>query len=149
MTIAILRTADAWWVHTATGAVRIDSSATTTGGLLADRSAIAAATRGGEAVPVDALDLLSPVTAPCRVVAQMTNFASHVKDAGMDPKTVPLTFFRKSSSSISGPFDDIVKPAHVKFLDYEVEIGIVIGQTIEVGSVITQDNLPTTSRPGW
>lgn len=29
----------------------------------------------------------------------------------------------------------------MKFLDYEVEIGIVIGQTIEVGSVITQDNL--------
>ncbi|AMU21437.1 fumarylacetoacetate hydrolase family protein [Mycobacteroides abscessus] len=141
MTISILRTADAWWVHTATGAVRIDSSATTTGGLLSDRAAIAAATRGGDAVPIDALDLLSPVTAPCRVVAQMTNFASHVKDAGMDPKTIPLTFFRKSSSSISGPFDDIVKPAHVQFLDYEVEIGIVIGQTIEVGSVITRDNL--------
>lgn len=31
----------------------------------------------------------------------MTNFASHVKDAGLDPKTIPLTFFRKSSASIS------------------------------------------------
>ena len=27
----------------------------------------------------------------------MTNFASHVKDAGMDPKSIPLTFFRKAS----------------------------------------------------
>lgn len=60
MTIAILRTADAWWVQTATGAVRIDTSATTTGELLADRAAIDAATRGGEAVPVDSLTLLSP-----------------------------------------------------------------------------------------
>ncbi|CDO33427.1 fumarylacetoacetate hydrolase family protein [Mycolicibacterium porcinum] len=141
MTISILRTADAWWVHTATGAVRIDTSATTTGELLADRAAIDAATRGGEAVPVDSLDLLSPVTAPCRVVAQMTNFSSHVKDAGMDPKTIPLTFFRKTSGSISGPFDDIVKPQHVKFLDYEVEIGLVIGRELPVGTDVTEMNL--------
>lgn len=141
MTISILRTADAWWVHTATGAVRIDTSATTTGELLADRAAIDAATRGGEAVPVDSLDLLSPVTAPCRVVAQMTNFASHVKDAGMDPKTIPLAFFRKTSGSISGPFDDIVKPQHVKFLDYEVEIGLVIGRELPVGTDVTEVNL--------
>lgn len=141
MTISILRTADAWWAQTATGAVRIDTSATTTGELLADRTAIDAATRGGEAVPVDSLDLLSPVTAPCRVVAQMTNFASHVKDAGMDPKTIPLTFFRKTSGSISGPFDDIVKPQHVKFLDYEVEIGLVIGRELPVGTEVTESNL--------
>ncbi|ODR24896.1 fumarylacetoacetate hydrolase family protein [Mycolicibacterium porcinum] len=141
MTISILRTADAWWVHTATGAVRIDTSATTTGELLADRAAIDTATRGGEAVPVDSLDLLSPLTAPCRVVAQMTNFASHVKDAGMDPKTIPLTFFRKTSGSISGPFDDIVKPQHVKFLDYEVEIGLVIGRELPVGTDVTEANL--------
>ncbi|BBX87625.1 fumarylacetoacetate hydrolase family protein [Mycolicibacterium aubagnense] len=141
MTISILRTAEAWWVQTTTGAVRIDTSATTTGELLADRAAIDAATRGGEAVPVDSLELASPVTAPCRVVAQMTNFASHVKDAGMDPKTIPLTFFRKTSGSISGPFDDIVKPQHVKFLDYEVEIGLVIGRELPVGTEVTEANL--------
>ncbi len=141
MTISILRTAEAWWVQTTTGAVRIDTSATTTGELLADRAAIGAATRGGDAVPVDSLELVSPVTAPCRVVAQMTNFASHVKDAGMDPKTIPLTFFRKTSGSISGPFDDIVKPQHVKFLDYEVEIGLVIGRELTVGTEVTEANL--------
>lgn len=141
MTISILRTAEAWWVQATTGAVRIDTSATTTGELLADRAAIDAAARGGEAVPVDSLELVSPVTAPCRVVAQMTNFASHVKDAGMDPKTIPLTFFRKTSGSISGPFDDIVKPQHVKFLDYEVEIGLVIGRELPVGTEVTEANL--------
>lgn len=141
MTISVLRTADAWWVQTPTGAVRIDTSATTTGELLADRAAIDAAAHRGEAVPVDSLELVSPVTAPCRVVAQMTNFASHVKDAGMDPKTIPLTFFRKTSGSISGPFDDIVKPPHVKFLDYEVEIGLVIGRELPVGTEVTEANL--------
>jgi 2-keto-4-pentenoate hydratase/2-oxohepta-3-ene-1,7-dioic acid hydratase in catechol pathway len=56
----------------------------------------------------------------------------------MDPKTIPLTFFRKASASISGPFEDIVKPAHVRFLDYEVEIGLVIGRDVPVGTEITE-----------
>jgi hypothetical protein len=127
MTIAILHTVDAWWVQTPTGAAKIATSATTTAELLADRAAIEVAAHGSDTVPVDSLDLVSPVTKPCRVVAQMTNFASHVNDAGMDPKTISLTFFRKSSASITGPFDDIVKPGHVRFLDYEVEIGLIIG----------------------
>jgi 2-keto-4-pentenoate hydratase/2-oxohepta-3-ene-1,7-dioic acid hydratase in catechol pathway len=141
MTISILRTDDAWWNQTPTGAAKIVTTATTTGELLADRAAIDAAAHSGDTVPVDSLGLVSPVTKPCRVVAQMTNFASHVKDAGMDPKTIPLTFFRKASASISGPFDDIVKPQHVKFLDYEVEIGLVIGRDIPVGAEITESNL--------
>jgi 2-keto-4-pentenoate hydratase/2-oxohepta-3-ene-1,7-dioic acid hydratase in catechol pathway len=141
MTISILRTADGWWVATATTAHKVNTDAATTAGLLADRAAIGAAASGSQAVPVDSLKLLSPVTAPCRVVAQMTNFVSHVKDAGMDPDTIPLTFFRKASGSIAGPFDDIIRPAHVRFLDYEVEIGLVIGREIPVGTDITEANL--------
>lgn len=140
MTISVLRTADAWWVRTPDGAAPIDTTATTTAELLADRAAIEAA-RTGDSVPIDSLDLLSPVTAPCRVVAQMTNFESHVRDSGMDPKTVPLTFFRKSSASINGPYDDIVKPDHVRFLDYEVEIGLVIGRDIPVGTALSDNDL--------
>ena len=141
MTISVLRTADAWWVQTATGAARIATHVASTRELLADRAAIEAAAHSRETVPVDSLDLVSPVTAPCRVVAQMTNFISHVKDAGMDPKSVPLTFFRKASASISGPFDDIVRPDHVRFLDYEVEIGLVIGRDIPVGTTVSEANL--------
>ena len=139
MSISILRTADAWWVATPTGAAKIDTAATTTAQLLADRPAIDRA--GAGTVPIESLDLVSPVSAPCRVVAQMTNFRSHVKDSGMDPESIPLTFFRKTSGSISGPFDDIVKPGHVQFLDYEVEIGIVIGRAVPVGTKITDANI--------
>ena len=71
----------------------------------------------------------------------MTNFASHVRDAGMNPATIPLTFFRKSSASISGPFDPVVKPAHVRLLDYEVEIGLVIGRDMPVGTSVSESNL--------
>ena len=140
MSTSVIRTSDAWWVKNADRATKIDTSAVTTGELLADRAAIAAAS-SGDSVAVDGLDLISPVTRPCRVVAQMTNFESHVRDSGMDPKTIPLTFFRKSSASISGPFDDIVKPKHVQLLDYEVEIGLVIGRDMPVGTVLTDANL--------
>jgi len=136
MTTTVLRTADAWWVRTADGASRIDTTATTTAELLAG-----GITTVGEPVPVDSLDLVSPVTAPCRVVAQMTNFRSHVADAGMNPGTIPMTFFRKTSGSITGPYDDIVRPAHVRFLDYEVEIGIVFAKPLPVGTEVTADNL--------
>jgi 2-keto-4-pentenoate hydratase/2-oxohepta-3-ene-1,7-dioic acid hydratase in catechol pathway len=141
MTLSVLRTIDAWRVQTPAGAAKINTSATTTAELLADRSAIEAAAHSSDTVPVDSLRLVSPVTKPCRVVAQMTNYASHVKDAGMNPDTIPLTFFRKSSASITGPFDHIVKPSHVQFLDYEVEIGLVIGRDIPVGTSISESNL--------
>src|SRR5271163_2153739 len=141
MTVSVLRTVDAWWVQTPTGAAKISTTAATTGELLADRAAIDAAVHGSDTVPVESLDLVSPVTKPCRVLAQITNFAPHVKNAGMDPKTIPLTFFRKSSASITGPFDHIVKPGHVQLLDYEVEIGLVIGRDIPVGTTISESNL--------
>ncbi|WP_371403492.1 fumarylacetoacetate hydrolase family protein [Kribbella sp. NBC_00662] len=142
MTVSVLRSEDAWWVQTPTGAARIDTAAVTTAELLADRSAVdAAATPGRPVVPVDRLTLRSPITTPCRLLAQMTNYRSHITDSGMNPDTVPLTFFRKSSGSLSGPFDDIVRPGHVSFLDYEVEIGVVIGTPIPVGTRIEERDL--------
>ncbi|MGW6929391.1 fumarylacetoacetate hydrolase family protein [Lentzea sp. NPDC054927] len=135
MSTSVLRTADAWWVETPDGATRIDTTARTTGELVTGSLQTV-----GSPVPVGDLTLLSPITAPCRVVAQMTNYVSHVRDAGMDPKTTPLTFFRKSSGSISGPHDDIVRPGHVRLLDYEAEIGLVMGAGNEIaGLVITND----------
>ena len=140
MSITILRTADAWWVRTTRGAARVETDATSTGELLSQRDRLDAAASSRRTVDESTLDLVSPVTAPCRVVAQMTNFASHVKDSGLDPATIPLTFFRKTSGSISGPFDDILRPGHVRCLDHEVEIGLVIGRELPVGTQVTEEN---------
>src|SRR6187200_2885380 len=140
MSITILRTADAWWVRTPSGAARVETDASTTGELLAAPDRLDTASSSKETVDEATLDLLSPVTTPCRVVAQMTNFASHVEDAGLDPETIPLTFFRKTSGSISGPFDDIIRPEHVGYLDYEVEIGLVIGRELPIGMQVTEEN---------
>jgi 2-keto-4-pentenoate hydratase/2-oxohepta-3-ene-1,7-dioic acid hydratase in catechol pathway len=143
MSITILRTAGAWWVRTPRGAARVETDATTTGELLAESEKLHTAASSKKTVDESTLALLSPVTAPCRVVAQMTNFASHVKDSGLNPETIPLTFFRKTSGSISGPFDDILKPAHVRYLDYEGEIGLVIGRELPVGTEVTEENWTT------
>ena len=101
----------------------------------------AAASAGAGGVPADRLSLLSPVTTPCRVVAQAVNYRSHAQDAGVgdDP---PVVFFRKSSASISGPTDDVVRPGHVRLLDYELEVGLVMGHQLPIGAAVTDADLP-------
>ncbi|WP_028804941.1 fumarylacetoacetate hydrolase family protein [Streptomyces sp. 142MFCol3.1] len=148
MSIQVVRTTDGWWVESGTGRLhRVDTDADTTAGLLADRSAVqqAAARATGDpdaGVSVGEAELLSPVTTPCRVVAQMVNYRSHAVDSGFDPDTVPPAFFRKASGSVSGPYQDIERPQHVRFLDYEVELGLVMGADLPVGTEVTDSTLP-------
>jgi 2-keto-4-pentenoate hydratase/2-oxohepta-3-ene-1,7-dioic acid hydratase in catechol pathway len=146
MTARLARTADGWWLVTAAGLVRLGLHAPTTGALLADRPALdaavaAAAAAEDAAVPARSLDLLSPVTAPARVVAQAVNYRSHAIESGLDPDKIPPVFFRKSSHSLTGPAGDIIRPPGVGFLDYEVELGLVIGADLQVGTTVTPDTL--------
>src|SRR6185369_11862555 len=150
VSVNLARSADAWWAMTPAGMVRLGVPAATTARLLADRPALDAAVDAAqtlaaesphEAVPVESLDLLSPVTAPARVVAQMVNYRSHALDSGLDPDTVPPAFLRKSSHSITGPTGDIVRPAGVGFLDYEVELGLIVGRDLPVGTAVAEADL--------
>jgi 2-keto-4-pentenoate hydratase/2-oxohepta-3-ene-1,7-dioic acid hydratase in catechol pathway len=92
-------------------------------------------------VPVDSLSLLSPVTTPCRVVAQAVNYHSHARQSGFGEDTEAV-FFRKSSGSISGPTDDVLQPAHVRLLDYELELGLVIRRGPVAGTTVADADLP-------
>ena len=150
MSARLARTADGWWAVTPAGLVRLGLPAATTAELLADRAALAAAidaaqataaTTPQDAVPAESVDLLSPVTAPARVVAQAVNYRSHATDSGFDPDAVPPAFFRKASHSITGPAGDIIRPDGVGFLDYEVELGLVIGADLPVGTTVTEADL--------
>jgi 2-keto-4-pentenoate hydratase/2-oxohepta-3-ene-1,7-dioic acid hydratase in catechol pathway len=146
MSARVARTADGWWSVTPAGLVRLELTAVTTAGLLADRGALATALDGAQArqrdaVPAQSLDLLSPVTAPARVVAQAVNYRSHATDSGFDPDTVPPAFFRKASHSITGPTGDIIRPDGIGFLDYEIELGLVIGTDLPVGTTVTETDL--------
>ncbi|MDV6304386.1 fumarylacetoacetate hydrolase family protein [Rhodococcus cerastii] len=139
MFVNVVRTVDGWWRLDGDRAIRIDTEAQTTRELLADRGAITGASGAGTSV--GELELVSPITTPCRVVAQLLNYRSHAIDAGSDPNTLQPTFFRKSSASVSGPFDPIRQPAEVALLDYEIELGIVVGAEIPIGTTVTDDNL--------
>jgi len=150
MSANLARTADGWWAVTPAGLVRLDLPAATTAGLLADRPVLAAAIDAAQATaaaapqdaaPADSVDLLSPVTAPARVVAQAVNYRSHAIDSGFDPGTVPSAFFRKASHSITGPAGDLIRPDGVGFLDYEVELGLVIGADLPAGTTVTDADL--------
>ncbi|MGW6359945.1 fumarylacetoacetate hydrolase family protein [Streptomyces sp. NPDC055092] len=141
MSTNVLRTTDGWWVVQDARAVRVETKAATTAELLADRDAVREAAASAESGPVADLVALPPVTTPCRVVAQMVNYRSHAKDSGFTGD-IPPTFFRKASGSVSGPHDTIIRPAHVKFLDYEVELGLVMGATLPVGTVVEEQDLP-------
>jgi 2-keto-4-pentenoate hydratase/2-oxohepta-3-ene-1,7-dioic acid hydratase in catechol pathway len=148
MSARLARTAGGWWLVTPAGLARLHLPATTTTGeLLADRAALTAAIEAAQAaaphdaVPAESVDLLSPVTAPARVVAQAVNYRSHAIDSGFDPDTVPPAFFRKASHSLTGPTGDIIRPYGVGFLDYEVELGLVIGADLPVGTTVTEADL--------
>ena len=112
MSVNLARTAEGWWVQAPAGMVRLDLPAASTGELLADRAALEATIQAALAAapdharPAESLSLLSPVTAPARVVAQMVNYHSHANDSGMDPDRLPPAFFRKTSHSITGPTGD-------------------------------------------
>ena len=109
-----------------------------TNGVGAVRAA-ASATAGG--VPAEGLSLLSPVTTPCRVVAQAVNYRSHAQDVGVGEDPSPV-FFRKSSASVSAPTADVIRPAHVRLLDYELEVGLVMGHRLPIGVAVTNADLP-------
>ncbi|AKJ09751.1 fumarylacetoacetase [Streptomyces incarnatus] len=143
MSTNVLRTTDGWWVVRGHRAVPVDTKATTTAELIADRAAVReAALSDDTGTPVADLVALSPVTTPCRVVAQMVNYRSHARDSGFTGD-IPPAFFRKASGSVSGPAEAVVRPSHVKFLDYEIELGLVMGAPLPVGTVVEERDLPS------
>lgn len=142
MSVNVLRTSEGWWVEHNGKAAPVDTPARTTAELLADRKSIdAAAAQQVDLVNVSDLDFRSPVTTPARVVAQMVNYRSHAKDSGFDPNKVTPTFFRKASGSVSGPRDAIITPPHVRLLDYEVELGLVLGAPLPIGTQVSEGDL--------
>ncbi|MFD4636260.1 fumarylacetoacetate hydrolase family protein [Lentzea sp. NPDC058436] len=142
MSTNVLRTHDGWWVARGDHAVPIDTTATTTAEVIAATESVRAAVESTEdGVPIASLEPLSPVTAPCRVVAQMVNYRSHANDSGFTGD-IPPAFFRKASGSVSGPGAAIRRPSHVRFLDYEVELGLVLGAELPIGAVVTESDLP-------
>ncbi len=63
-----------------------------------------------------------------KVVCVGLNYSDHAEEAGMAIPEEPVLFM-KADTSLSGPNDDVVIPKGSSKLDWEVELGIVIGKT--------------------
>jgi 2-keto-4-pentenoate hydratase/2-oxohepta-3-ene-1,7-dioic acid hydratase in catechol pathway len=77
--------------------------------------------------PLKEVHLLPPIPQPGKVVAIGLNYRDHCVEQGIDPPSIPL-IFAKFPNSISGPYDPIVLPAPDAEVDYEAELGVVIGR---------------------
>jgi 2-keto-4-pentenoate hydratase/2-oxohepta-3-ene-1,7-dioic acid hydratase in catechol pathway len=86
----------------------------------------------GPPVPIEAVHLLAPVTAPRKFLAIAANYQSHIDEVlAANPDYVPPVhqrWFAKLPSSINGPYDPILMPPESSELDYEAELAIVIGR---------------------
>tara|TARA_B100001142_G_scaffold169272_1_gene168895 strand:- start:551 stop:1393 length:843 start_codon:yes stop_codon:yes gene_type:complete len=69
----------------------------------------------------------SCITKPGKFVGIGLNYSDHAAETGAKPPSEPIVFM-KATSSINGPNDDIEISKDSKKLDWEVELGIVIGK---------------------
>ena len=70
--------------------------------------------------------LLAPIARPGKYLAIGMNYAKHNAEMGRDGPPPNQYWFNKQTTCIAGPHDDI-DPGVSKRLDYEVELGVVIG----------------------
>ncbi len=61
-----------------------------------------------------------------KIVCIGLNFSDHAAESGMEVPDEPVLFM-KATSSISGPYDDVVIPRGETKADWEIELGVVIG----------------------
>jgi 2-keto-4-pentenoate hydratase/2-oxohepta-3-ene-1,7-dioic acid hydratase in catechol pathway len=94
-------------------------------GMEAARKAIAA---GGECIAVDSVKLEAPVPRPGKVLAIALNYAEHVAETGSNVPPVQM-WFNKQTTCVNAPFDPIHKPIASDMVDYEGELGVIIGKT--------------------
>ena len=83
----------------------------------------------------------SCITKPGKFIAIGLNFSDHAAETGAETPPEPITFM-KATSSINGPNDDIELVSGSKKLDWEVELGLVIGkETKHITEDKSQDHI--------
>jgi len=81
-------------------------------------------------LPLASVRLLAPIERPGKYLAIGMNYRKHVEEGAKlgiaEPKK--QLWFNKQTTSITGPYDGIVKPEVSDQIDYEAELGVVIGK---------------------
>ena len=99
------------------------------GGGLADTRA--ALERGNlPAVDVSGERIGAPIARPAAVVCIGQNYAAHAAESGSPPPENPIVFL-KHPNTVVGPYDDVLVPPGATHVDWEVELGVVIGNRVQ------------------
>jgi 2-keto-4-pentenoate hydratase/2-oxohepta-3-ene-1,7-dioic acid hydratase in catechol pathway len=86
-----------------------------------------AALAGDARIPLADVTLEAPILRPPKFLGIGLNYADHVAEAGLDTPEHP-TLFNKQSTCVVGPRDAVHLPRASQVLDYEGELGFVIGK---------------------
>src|ERR687889_648767 len=89
-------------------------------------------------VSVGAVELLSPLPNPPKIICLAFNYYDHARDAGLTPSEEPVIFL-KPRTALNSPHGNVVSPSYVKRLDYEAEIAVIIGR--QVKKISEEDSL--------
>ena len=96
----------------------------------------------GPAVGESDVELLSPVTQNQQFICQGANYRQHMIESGMDPDAKKFNMiFTKARSCIAPANSPVIKPAHVHFLDYEIELGLILKRDVTQKTTVTDSNL--------
>lgn len=88
--------------------------------------AAAVATRAATPLP-DGVRWGAPVAKPEKIVCIGLNYVDHADETGQAVPTEPIVFF-KAPNTLVGPYDPVRIPRGSTKTDWEVELGVVIGQ---------------------
>jgi 2,4-didehydro-3-deoxy-L-rhamnonate hydrolase len=69
----------------------------------------------------------SPVTRPSKIICIGLNYADHAKETNAKIPVEPIIFF-KSTTALSGPYDDVIIPRNSTKTDWEVELAVVVAK---------------------
>jgi 2-keto-4-pentenoate hydratase/2-oxohepta-3-ene-1,7-dioic acid hydratase in catechol pathway len=75
-----------------------------------------------------------PYVGISKFIAIGLNYSDHAKEANLPVPSEPIVF-SKATSSISGPYDEVIQPKGSTKLDWELELGVVIGSKAQYVSV--------------
>jgi len=120
-----------WGIVRGATVIPVPGEFATTGDFLRAHRLETLAALGGAGVPAEQIEVLSPVTRNQQFVCQGANYRQHMIESGMDPDAKKFNMiFTKAGSCIAPADTDLVRPRQVRFLDYEIELGLVLKRDI-------------------
>ena len=84
--------------------------------------------KGTKSFPLADVQIRAPISRPTKIVAIGQNYMDHCRECNVPVPSLPIVF-AKFPSTIIGPYDDILWSAQLSDkVDWEVELGVVIGK---------------------